>query len=891
MQTPNTLNITVGTDVILNVTLEHDGVVLNPALIDNLQANLITGLGRKTPLETSTGIDYIVVNIPWVDGRLPGCYSLEITGSINDLAWSAVGKSIIRYTSATEIGRSTVDVSGDSYDVTMEVGYYYTDSPIEAVHVSVDDGVGTPSATPSYMRKVLGIDFHNLKGNGIKSIEQTTTSTEDHGVNIVTITDDLGNATGVEIRNGGTGPQGRQGIPGTGAIWTGEGEEIITLEQEPGSAINKAMSQAAVTEEFVKVAYTEEAASTEGKIDFTTKYITTNNEWSTSQSGKNNGRMIPITPGKIYKVVATVGANRLAILKSSNSTTVDFCDDYPSVIPMAAQGDQYLFVAPSDANYLYHATYMSSSARTVSIYEEKPIIEKVEEIEDEIEDIKSENESIKETLIVKEKQTLSSSNNGFVGGEDTWTGVPNGNWKHAVTDIIPGKHYRIESERATSINVLKSYTKPTTDGGIPDFSEEEGFTGRIMVDVSPYKYDFVAPSDAAKLVVCTQRRDNNVNYPTNTKVYETMPVNQAIEEGIGGNAKQVKMLVIGDSWGRDIATELQPAAADMGLNLYVAQAYQGASGLYNQFKGMDDPTRHYTHGTGSSAYEQYVQGTYQLWTYTSDTPTKTPSTGYNNGKCGVDDGTAYGKVSVGGAWAAKTLDEILASQDWDIILIRLHCGELQVEDSLMADEEDEDKRYFDINDFIERMEDSLTTACKAKVKWGLATTWSYPVEAYNIERDKIKSMLKAMDLYDSWNGMSAADKQAVFNGIYDTMQTNFQKVCKHLGDKLSYAVNIAKAIQEARNSAWLGDIGYHLNRSSSDMHLSNGIPKYICALAILYSIFDKGRNALKFGYIPDLVDGSGTDSDGGSDDSAVTPTKALCVGAQAVAWEAVCNMI
>lgn len=248
MQTPNTLNITVGTDVILDVTLEHEGVVLNPALIDNLQANLITGLGRKTPLETSTGIDYIVVNIPWVDGRLPGCYSMEITGSINDLAWSAVGKSIIRYTSTTEIGRSTVDVSGDAYDVTMEVGYYFTDSPIEGVNVTVDDGVGIPSATPSYMRKVLGIDFHNLKGNGIKSIEQTTTSTEDHGVNVVTITDDLDNPTNVHIRNGGTGPVGPQGIPGESAVFDPTTGNIAVIEQETGDSITNPMSQKAVTD-------------------------------------------------------------------------------------------------------------------------------------------------------------------------------------------------------------------------------------------------------------------------------------------------------------------------------------------------------------------------------------------------------------------------------------------------------------------------------------------------------------------------------------------------------------------------------------------------------------------------------------------------------------------
>ena len=286
MQTPNTLNITVGTDVILDVTLEHEGVVLNPALIDDLQANLITGLGRKTPLETSTGIDYIVVNIPWVDGRLPGCYSLEITGSINDLAWSSVGKSIIRYTSATEIGRSTVDVSGDSYDVTMEVGYYYTDSPIEGVNVTVDNGVGTPSATPSYARRVLGIDFHNLKGNGIKNIEQTTISTEDHGVNVVTITDDLDNATNVEIRNGGTGPQGKQGIPGESAIFDPTTGNIAVIEQTTGDSITNPMSQKAVTDELRKA----DRKIDYGDITSETSILTSANSWTNNRYFNSSGQ-------------------------------------------------------------------------------------------------------------------------------------------------------------------------------------------------------------------------------------------------------------------------------------------------------------------------------------------------------------------------------------------------------------------------------------------------------------------------------------------------------------------------------------------------------------------------------------------------------------------------
>ena len=359
MQTPNTLNITVGTDVILNVTLEHDGETITPSLIDDLQANLITGLGRKTPLETSTCLDYIVVNIPWVDGRLPGCYSLEITGSINNLAWSSVGKSIIRYTSATEIGRSTVAVKGDTYDVTMEVGYYFTDSPIEDVNVTVDDGVGTPSAVPSYVHRELSIDFHNLKGNGIADIEQTTTSTESHGVNVVTITEDNGQSTNVEIRNGGIGPIGHEGIPGKSAIFNPETGDISVMEQSTGDSIVSPMSQAAVTKELC-CSFDEIDLASYTTIAKT--FIATDTlKWVVQSSNSNNCKMIPIQDGwKALKIVSYyAGDVERAYHVEFLSSTEPGANNTPAAIVGEPRGertmaeDESIIVIPEGATCIY----------------------------------------------------------------------------------------------------------------------------------------------------------------------------------------------------------------------------------------------------------------------------------------------------------------------------------------------------------------------------------------------------------------------------------------------------------------------------------------------------------------------------------------------------------
>ena len=203
--TPNQLNITVGSDVILNVTLVHEEETLIPALIDNLEANLISGLGKRTALETGLGADYITIATPWVEGRLAGCYSLEVKGRINGLAWAAIGKGLIRYTNATEAGADSVTVEADAYDVTMEAGYHYSDSPIAAVHVSVDDEYGTPSADVTYQRRVLGLDFHNLRGNGITEID-VDEQVGDEAVNTITFkTDADPEGTELQVRNGSRG--------------------------------------------------------------------------------------------------------------------------------------------------------------------------------------------------------------------------------------------------------------------------------------------------------------------------------------------------------------------------------------------------------------------------------------------------------------------------------------------------------------------------------------------------------------------------------------------------------------------------------------------------------------------------------------------------------------
>lgn len=474
MQTPQTLNITVGTDVILNVYLEHEGDAITPSLIDDLQANLITGLGKKTPMEANITADYVVVNIPWVDGRLPGCYSLELTGSINNLAWSAVGKSIIRYTSATETGRSTVVVTGDSYDVTMEVGYYYTDSPIEQVQVTVDDQVGEPYAVSSYVKKKLRMDFHNMKGE-----------------------------TGKE------GPQGKQGIPGTGAIWTGQGEEIMELEQTHGTAINKAMSQAAVTDELVAEWRSKTTAP------YSQNYFIggTPVQWRAGEAATNTCKMYTVSPGDIFRFTKR-GENSYHVVFLTTDV-IDLQNPAPQyaggVSSVEWQSEDAELVAPADAAFMYvreyvreyiNNSYVVTNKFPLNIEDGIPVKVKVPEIE---EKSSSPSDNVYDSTPLNLAEYDNSS--FYINGDGVWKKSSNANNASKMIGIKPGTRYIVSNGDGNSSHhvvflqddTTTANTRPHYAGGNNDMRLWSGTTDILE-----------APADANVMYIRVASSGSNV---------------------------------------------------------------------------------------------------------------------------------------------------------------------------------------------------------------------------------------------------------------------------------------------------------------------------------------------------------------------------------------------
>jgi hypothetical protein len=344
----------------------------------------------------------------------------------------------------------------------------------------------------------------------------------------------------------------------------------------------------------------------------------------------------------------------------------------------------------------------------------------------------------------------------------------------------------------------------------------------------------------------------------------------------------MRLLFIGNSWSRDTVRLLWQTAKDAGVkDLIVCQAYLGGASLYHQYIGMDDPTATYQHGSNTN---QYIQGSYQLWTYKEGSNgelslVKKP-TNYNNGRCGTFDGTAWGK-NQDGSWAACTLSSILKMYEWDIISITFQGYDLLLEDDWATN--DPTLQYVDILTFIDRIKQELSDDCLDKVEFGITSSWGF---ADGVHRDMSTKALRYCDLTQSqWDALSQSQKNDWYHQMYEDGQKNFQRIAKRMGNLCTYIVNTAKAIEYARKTVIVGDVGFGLHKSATDTHLAEGIPKYICACLLCYE--ELGVKPQDF--MDDYVAGGNPDADTDGGSESTNPTRAQCVAAQKIAWAAYCD--
>ena len=353
------LNITCGTDVVLHDRLIFNGETFDPNLSVGIAANLVSSLGKRTALEVEVVDEYLIINVPWIDGTLPGCYGLEVTGSCNSKKWSTYADSLIRYTKATRIGASDVTVESDTYDITQEVGYMYSNSPVTFAEVTVDDGYGTPSVDVEYEQRELRMDFHNLKGNGITSIEKTASSSEDEGINEWTITETDENQTIISVRNGSKGSKGDKGDQGDSII-VGEGD--LPLAHVLGRDNTKAISQQGVTDELLVA---ESTISNPSAVSDVSGRITdlNPNTWKSNDSAHGSGRTLNVANyvGKYMKINPQEGKKVLyAFVKKGYK--YDDVVDYATGSSKTTITSSVTVIVPQDATLLWYASRMADDA-------------------------------------------------------------------------------------------------------------------------------------------------------------------------------------------------------------------------------------------------------------------------------------------------------------------------------------------------------------------------------------------------------------------------------------------------------------------------------------------------------------------------------------------------
>ena len=191
--------------------------------------------------------------------------------------------------------------------------------------------------------------------------------------------------------------RGPQGIPGEGAIWTGQGEEIMTLAQETGQAINKGMSQKAVTEEMTFYESIDLTVDGTKVKSISNKVINGSTKKWISSSNKTV-LLVKVTPGR--KLLLTTHADQTLIytfLRVNTGTTAGTDAAYPTGVAknttLAANATALIDIPNGDTaadkgNYLYLMTNYNGEDQTPSRceYYGCTVKDKISEIEQKIND-------------------------------------------------------------------------------------------------------------------------------------------------------------------------------------------------------------------------------------------------------------------------------------------------------------------------------------------------------------------------------------------------------------------------------------------------------------------------------------------------------------------------
>lgn len=231
-------------------------------------------------------------------------------------------------------------------------------------------------------------------------------------------------------------------------------------------------------------------------------FIGSNGTWNYGGGNHNACVLIPITPGKQYKVYGGTTGTTIALLKSDSMTSgssADFCTNYGSRISVAANG-VYEVTAPEDAAYLYLLTKASDTnktgyVRTIDI-DTNGVIPKL------LDDVMRINSQPIDT------SSLTATNGKFINSSNKWeaNNVSPDNYEIIFIPITAGNKYNLFGNTTGGVfAILKN--KTITIGSTPGFCTS--YPERIHLRAG-MSLSFTAPEDAVYLYVCT--RSGGVNF-------------------------------------------------------------------------------------------------------------------------------------------------------------------------------------------------------------------------------------------------------------------------------------------------------------------------------------------------------------------------------------------
>lgn len=250
----------IGTVVELKTTLvEEDGAeseAISSAVVEFDSKNRLK-IGNKqgddgatfTPSVSKDGI------ISWTNnGGLENPEPVDITGP--------VGPQGVGIQSVEQTGTATTDNGTNTLKITLTdgtVAYFRVQNgsrgakgetgatPSITVRASVDNNYGTPSVSVSKSGTAenpsFSLAFKNLKGNGIKSVTQTSTGAYDGSQNTIRVTLDSGAISNFYVRNGHRGYVFTPSISEDGVLtWTNDGgltnPEALKIKGDMGLQYN-----------------------------------------------------------------------------------------------------------------------------------------------------------------------------------------------------------------------------------------------------------------------------------------------------------------------------------------------------------------------------------------------------------------------------------------------------------------------------------------------------------------------------------------------------------------------------------------------------------------------------------------------------------------------------